>query len=56
MTSTATRRDLLRAAPVAAVALAVPVAAFAATPAADAQIIAAWAEWQAARVTSVKMV
>lgn len=45
----ATRRDLLKAAPIAAVALAAPVAAFAETPAADAKIIAAWAEWQAAR-------
>lgn len=46
---TPTRRELLMAAPVAAVALAVPVAALAATPAADAKIVAAWAEWQAAR-------
>lgn len=49
MSTTPTRRDILKAAPIAAVALAVPVTALAATPAADAKIAAAWAEWQAAR-------
>lgn len=50
MSTIPTRRDLLRAAPVAAVAFAMPAAALA-VPSSDAQIVAAWERRVAAYIT-----